>query len=134
MPAKKIQNVSAPSNEQMQACISMLRALLPSFKELQQKAEIEQPELESLTNRFASTVIDMYGHNTQPSQRYEGWRPYSLSSYNQRDSRQKRHQQIQEDRRDGLTRTFIELVNVIEQLELKLQHAFINKSRRSHFT
>lgn len=127
MRTKKFQNVSAPTTEQMQACISMLQALRRKFVAMQQQAEIKDAELESLTNRFKSTMIDMYGHNTQPSERYEEWWAYYLSSWNQTDSDLKRHRQIQEDYRDGLKRTLTELDNVVEQLQLKLQHAGVTK-------
>lgn len=127
MPAKKAQNASAPTTEQMQVCISMLQTLRSKFEAMQQQEEIEHPALESLTNRFKSTVIDLYGHNTQPSERYEQWRAYFMSSYNQRDSERTRHHQIQQDFRDGLKRTLTELDNVIEQLQEKLQHAGVTK-------
>ncbi len=133
MPAKKTQapNASNPTTEQMQACISMLQALRPKLDELQQRSEIEHDELESITNRFKTTVIDMHGHNTQPSERYEDWRAYGLSSYNQRDSDHVRHVQIQQDYRDGLKRTITELDSVVEQIELKLQHAGVTRMTAS---
>lgn len=129
MPAKKTQvrNASNPTTEQMQQCISILLALRPKFEDLQQQPEIEQPELESLTNRFNTTVIEMCGHNSQPSERYEKWRAYHLSSWNMRDSEQKRHLQIQEDYREGLKATLTELDSVVEQLQLKLQHLGVTK-------
>lgn len=131
MRTKKSLSVSAPTTEQVQACIGMLQALRPKFEAMQQQAEIEHAELESLTNRFKSTMIDMYGQNTQPSERYEEWRAYHLSSWNQMDSDQKRHRQIQEDYRDGLKRTLTELDSVVEQLQLKLQHAGVTKMTTS---
>lgn len=124
MPQRKppARSASNPTPEQMQTCISMLQAIRPKFEELQQQQEIEHDELDSLTNRFKTTVIEMYGPNSQPSERYEEWRAYWLSSWNQMDSKQKRHQQIQQDYRDGLKKSLKELDSVIEQLQLKLQH------------
>ncbi len=131
MRAKKILNASAPTPEQIQACVSILEALRPEFDAIEKQAEIQYDALESLTNRFTSTVVDMYGHNSQPAERYENWRAYHMSSYNQRDSPETRRRQIQKDYRDGLKRTITELISVVQQLQLKLQHAGVTKMSAS---
>lgn len=125
MPQRKppARTASNPTAEQMQTCINMLKSMRPKFEDIQQQSEIEYADLDSLTNRFKTTVIEMYGCNSQLSQRYEEWKAYWLSSWNQRDSPQTRHQQVQQDYRDGLNKTLKELDSVIEQLELKLRHS-----------
>ncbi|MBX9721174.1 MAG: hypothetical protein K2X81_07260, partial [Candidatus Obscuribacterales bacterium] len=125
MPQRKqlARTASNPTIEQMQVCICMLQDMRPKFQEMQQQPEIDYADLDSLTNRFKTTVIEMYGHNSQLSERYEQWKAYWLSSWNQRDSQQKRHEQIQQDYRDGLDKTLKELNSVIDQLELKLKHS-----------
>lgn len=112
-----------PTAEQMQICITMLQALRPKFEDMLKLPEIEHADLDSLTNRFKTTVIEMYGHNSHGAERYEDWRAYSLSSYFTMDSREERHRQVQEDYREGLTKTIKELDSLIEQLQLRLQHS-----------
>lgn len=125
MSARKVQsrNPSVPTPEAMQTCVSMLQVLRPKFAELQQQAKIDHSEMESLTNRFKTTVIEMYGAHTQQSERYEKWEAFFHPSYNTRDPEYVFEQLIQKAYQDGVKRTITELDCVVEQLELKLQHA-----------
>lgn len=129
MPPRKPQprGSSSPSPESMQSCISMLQQLRPEFEELQKQSEIEESDLESLTNRFKSTVIDMYGANTQQSERYEEWRAYWHPSYNTRDPDYVFQQKVQKAFQEGVKRTITEIDSVTKQLGMKLQYLGVTK-------
>src|ERR1700728_2462726 len=129
MPARKTQprSSSAPTPEVSQTCASMLLKLRPKFEELQKQSKIEHADVESLTNRFKTTVIDMYGANTQQSERYEEWRAFFHPSYSTHDSDQVFEQRMQKAYQEGVQRTLTELDNVVEQIDLKLQHAGVVK-------
>ena len=109
MPAKKPRIVSSPTAEQMQSCVNILLALRPKFHELEQKQEIEHADLESLTNRFKTTAIELYGHNSQQAERYEDWHAYFLMPYNSSDPQHVFDQMVQKAYHDGVKRTITEL-------------------------
>lgn len=129
MPARKPapRGSSNPSPEAMQSCLSMLQQLRPEFVKLQGQPKIEEADLESLTNRFATIVIEMYGANTQQSERYEEWRAYWHPSYNTNDPDYVFEQKVQKAFQEGVKRTLTEIDSVTKQLEMKLQHLGITK-------
>lgn len=128
MPAKKpVRTASNPTPEQMQQCISILQTLRPKFEQLKLQQQIEDAEIKSLTHRFSSTMVDLYGAGTFKSEHYEDWQPYSFFSYNSNTPQHVFDAMVQDSYREGITRTITELDNVLEHLELLLGHAGVTK-------
>lgn len=129
MPSRKPQNRSNSSltAEEMQKCISILQALRPKFVALQMQPKIDYPVLESLTNRFRTTVIDLHGAQTQQSQRYEDWRPAYTQMFFGDEPDYEVEQRAQKAYQEGVIRTLTELDSVVEHLSLNLEHQGVSK-------
>lgn len=131
MPVRKTRKTSTPTVEERQRCISILQILKPKFEAMQKQPEIDHNELESLTKRFSNTVVDLYGADTQQSERYEDWSFFFHPSYNTNDPQHVFHQKVQKAYQNGLKRTLTDLNAVIEQQEIELQHAGVTKMTAS---
>ncbi len=127
MPSKKTRTGTPPTIEQLQSALVLLKALCPKFEQLMQSGRIEQVALESLTNRFSAAAIDLVGHNTVQSERYEQWEAFFDPPYNMDDSDQAYDKKIQRAYREGAMRTMTELNSMIEETELKLRHQGVAK-------